>query len=129
MKKIVFYAIVFSILCISCANAGNLPRRIDDFVAGTEASAKYMTPDDWELSTERYEAMLEEFVENYDRYTPQQRTEVYEAVERYNGLLVKHGLTDLQIQVNEFMNELNKYLDEFSSAADSRLEGFRNGLE
>lgn len=129
MKKLVLYTFVYALLFVSCANSGSLPRRIDEFVADTEVSAEYMTVEDWELSSAQYEAMLEEFMENYDAYTPEERQEVYEAVGRYNGLLVKQGLTDLQIQVNEFMDDLNKVLDELPNALNGWLEGFKNGLE
>ena len=88
-----------------------------------------MTAEDWELSSAQYEAMLEEFVENYDLYTPEERQEVYEAVGRYNGLLVKQGLTELQIQTSEFMKNLNKALEELPNALNGWLEGFKNGLE
>ncbi len=129
MIKRVLYTFVYAMLFVSCANSGNLPRKIDEFVADTEASAEYMTAEDWELSSAQYEAMLEEFVENYDLYTPEERQEVYEAVGRYNGLLVKQGLTELQIQTSEFMKNLNKALEELPNALNGWLEGFKNGLE
>lgn len=129
MKKLALYASLCAFLLVSCANSTNLPRRIDDFVDQTEASADSMTYEDWELTTQQYEALLEEFAENYDYYTPEERQQVYEAVGRYNGLLVKKGLTEFQIQANQFMNSLNKIIDELPNALEGLIEGFRNGME
>ena len=129
MKKLALYASLCAFLFVSCANSTSLPRRIDDFVDQTEASADSMTYEDWELTTQQYEALLEEFAENYDYYTPEERQQVYEAVGRYNGLLVKKGLTEFQIQANQFMNSLNKIIDELPNALEGLIEGFRNGME
>lgn len=128
MKKLALYASLCAFLFVSCANSSNLPRRIDDFVDQTEASADAMTYEDWELTTQQYEALLEEFAENFDTYTPEERQQVYEAVGRYNGLLVKQGLTEFQIQANQFMDSLNKIIDELPNALEGLIEGFRNGL-
>lgn len=129
MKKLALYASLCAFLLVSCANSTSLPRMIDDFVDQTEASADSMTYEDWELTTQQYEALLEEFAENYDYYTPEERQQVYEAVGRYNGLLVKKGLTEFQIQANQFMNSLNKIIDELPNALEGLIEGFRNGME
>ena len=129
MKKLVLYAFLCTAFCVSCANSSNLPTRIDDFVDKTEASADAMTYEDWELTTQQYEALLQEFAENYDSYTPEERQQVYEAVGRYNGLLVKQGLTEFQIQANQFIDALNKFIDELPNALDGLVEGFKSALE
>ena len=128
MKKIIPFFLAVA-LCFSCADSRNLPRRMDQFVAQTEASADYMTEKDWEISTSEYETMVEEFVENYDSYTKEERQAVYEAIGRYNGLLVKQGLDELQIQTNEFMKNLNQFIDELPDALNGLLEGFASGFE
>lgn len=122
-----------SLLCavffISCSNNGNLPRRMDNFVTQTEASVDYMSENDWELSAEQYEALVEEFVENYDYYTPEERRSVYEAIGRYNGLLAKAGLEELEIEVNQALNTVSKIVDELPNAINGLLDGFKSGLE
>ena len=129
MKKLALFASLCVFLLVSCANSSNLPRRIDEFVDQTEASADSMTYEDWELTTQQYEALLEEFAENYDYYTPEERQQVYEAIGRYNGVLVKQGLTEFQIQANQFLDSLNKIVDELPNALEGLIKGFKNGLE
>ena len=129
MKKVALYTLVFLSLFASCANSETLPRRIDNFVEKTEASASFMSLKDWEASAADYEILLEEFAENIDMYTPEERQEVYEAIGRYNALLVKQGLAEIQVQTNEFIKHLNTVMDELPNAIKGWLEGFKDGLE
>ena len=128
MKKLIVYALLL-VFTLSCANERNLPKRIDRFVSDTVESADYMSISDWELSTEEYETLLDEFFENYDIYTPEQRQQVYAAIGRYNGALVKHGMTDLANELSDFSKEFQSLLDEVPDALNSLIEGFQAGFE
>lgn len=55
------------LLLLSCASS--LSCRMDDFVAEAESSCKEWTAEDWELSTEKYEKLLEEYSQNTHRIT------------------------------------------------------------
>lgn len=129
MKRFFFFSLLCIVLFASCANTGSLPRRMDNFVAETEASVDYMTLEDWEMSATQYEVLIEEFVENFDYYTPEEKRAVYQAIGRYNGLLAKAGLEELEVEVNQALKTVSMVLEELPGALNGLLEGFKSGLE
>lgn len=81
-------------LTISCSTWKNVPERLDKFVANAENSASTYDSDDWEKSLAQYEDLIATYKENKDKYTPDQRDMVFNAVGRYHILLLKNGILE-----------------------------------
>lgn len=105
------------LLLLSCASS--LSCRMDDFVAEAESSCKEWTAEDWELSTEKYEKLLEEYSQNYDSYTQEEKDLINKAIGRYNGLLVRQGLENAGSVIKEFGKRLPSLFEGFMSAFEN----------
>ena len=108
------FALISGVMLFSCA--APLPNRIDDYVEEVEASCQYWTVEDWELSNYEYEALVEEYRQNYDSYTQEEREAINKAIGRYNGLRIKHGLEDLSNTIKEIGEQLPTIVEGFMSA-------------
>ena len=77
-------AIIAGMMIFSCT--APLSNRLNDLAADAESSGNDWTEHQWELSQEEYEQLLNEYKENYDTYTKEERAAINKAIGRYNGL-------------------------------------------
>jgi hypothetical protein len=74
------------------------------------------TEDDWTLSQQEYEQLLQEYKENYSSYTQEEKDAINRAIGRYNGLLIRHGIEEAGDVLKELGERLPALIDGFMSA-------------
>ncbi len=113
MKKVALFLLA-AVLVASCVTAP-LSTRIDEYVAGVEANYENWTEEDWQLSQQEYELLLQEYEANYDQLTQEERDAINKAIGRYNGLLVKEGLEEFGTSLKELGEQIPSLLEGFMS--------------
>ena len=117
MKTIVkvLLVVTFASMILSCTSAP-LSNRISDYISEVEANCATWTESDWEMSEGEYAALIEEYRQNYDSYTQEERAAINKAIGRYNGLRLKHGLEEFGDTVKEIGEQLPSLVEGFMSA-------------
>ena len=93
MKK--FLLMIVAVLCVTaCATWKNVPERLDKFVGETEESSPNYSRGDWQKSKEQYQALISEYSEHEDEYTPEQKALVMKDIGRYHSMLIINSLQD-----------------------------------
>ncbi len=117
MKTIFKTLLAFIVITalFSCASAP-LSNRIDEYVSEVEASCQDWTEEQWQLSEQEYEILIEEYRLNYSTYTQEEKEAINRAIGRYNGLRIKHGLEDIGNTIKEIGEQLPTLVEGFMSA-------------
>ena len=145
MRKYILILLV-ALTAASCATL-RAPARLERFVDRVERNADRYRPYQWDRVNRQYEALLNEYVQNYRTYSIAEKQQAMSAIGRYHGILVDHGikqgigflgslgayaggLLDLLKQdagaVTDFLqsvlglggNELNKWMDQLKKYAE-----------
>ena len=145
MRKYLVILLV-ALTAASCATL-RAPARLERFVDRVERNADRYRPYQWDRVNRQYEALLQEYVNNYRTSTIAEKQQAMSAIGRYHGILVDHGikkgigflgslgayaggLLDLLKQdagaVSDFLqsvlglggNELNKWMDQLKKYAE-----------
>ena len=145
MRKYILILLV-ALTAASCATL-RAPAKLERFVDRVERNADRYRPYQWDRVNRRYEALLTEYVQNYRLYSIAEKQQAMNAIGRYHGILVDHGikqgigflgslgsyaggLLDLLKQdagaVTDFLqsvlglggNELNKWMDQLKKYAE-----------
>ena len=145
MRKYILILLV-ALTAASCATL-RAPAKLERFVDRVERNADRYRPYQWDRVNRRYEALLNEYVQNYRTYSIAEKQQAMNAIGRYHGILVDHGikqgigflgslgayaggLLDLLKQdagaVTDFLqsvlglggNELNKWMDQLKKYAE-----------
>ena len=145
MRKYILILLV-ALTAASCATL-RAPARLERFVDRVERNADRYRPYQWDRVNRRYEALLNEYVQNYRTYSIAEKQQAMNAIGRYHGILVDHGikqgigflgslgsyaggLLDLLKQdagaVTDFLqsvlglggNEINKWMDQLKKYAE-----------
>ena len=145
MRKYILILLV-ALAAASCATL-RAPARLERFVDRVERNADRYRPYQWDRVNRRYEALLNEYVQNYRTYSIAEKQQAMNAIGRYHGILVDHGikqgigflgslgsyaggLLDLLKQdagaVTDFLqsvlglggNEINKWMDQLKKYAE-----------
>lgn len=114
MKNVVLIVASFLIAITSCA--APLSTRMETYIDKVEEKCDKWTDEDWELSQQEYDILLKEYKENYSTYTQEERDAINRAIGRYNGLLVKKGITKAGTLLEDFVNRIPSLIDGFVSA-------------
>ena len=117
MKRILSILVLGIVITLtSCA--APLSTRMNDYVNEVESNCSQWTEEQWELSQQEYEKLLEEYKINKDTYTQEEKDAINKAIGRYNGLLIKHGIE----QVGDVLKDITERIP-------SILEGFMSAFE
>lgn len=92
MKRFLLFLALLSVT--ACATWKNVPERLDKFVGEAEKTASDYSSNDWQDSKQQYEALINEYSEHEEEYTPEQRNLVMKDIGRYHALLIVHSLRD-----------------------------------
>lgn len=114
------FAMSAALLLSSCT--APLSNRMNDYVTEVETNCQNWTEADWELSQEQYAKLLEEYEQNYDSYTQEEREAINKAIGRYNGLLLKQGIENAGNAIKEFGERIPSLIEGFVSAFDDKTE-------
>ena len=145
MRKYLVILLV-ALTAASCATL-RAPAKLERFVDRVERNADRYRPYQWERANRKYQALLQEYVDNYRYFTIAEKQQAMAAIGRYHGILVDHGikkgigflgglgayaggLLDLLKQdagaVSDFLqsvlglggNEMNKWMNELKKYAE-----------
>lgn len=70
-----------------------LEDRVEIFVSKTEARYENYTEEDWQKSMQEYQALAQEYKDNYQSYSKEERDRINKAFGKYTGILLKQGLS------------------------------------
>ena len=90
MRKYLVILLV-ALTAASCATL-RAPAKLDRLVNRVERRADHYRPYQWDRVNRQYEALVQEFVQNYRMYTIAEKQQAMAAIGRYHGILVDHGI-------------------------------------
>ena len=112
MKKIL---ILLGIVLMMTACTGTLPGRFTRLADKVEAKGKEMSKEQWDKCNEKFEALIEEYSDNYDSLDKNQKKEINKAIARYSKAALMSGISTAADTVNTILEEapgvLNDILD------------------
>ena len=103
--------------------------KFENYVDNVEESCDNWTETEWEMSKERYRQLLNEYEANYENLTPEERETINKAIGRYNGILMKKGIENLDQSIKKFVDRLPSMFEGFMSAFEEGLENLENQME
>ena len=90
MRKYLVILLV-ALTAASCATL-RAPAKLERFVDRVERNADRYRPYQWERANRKYQALLQEYVDNYRYFTIAEKQQAMAAIGRYHGILVDHGI-------------------------------------
>ena len=90
MRKYIII-LMLAVMATSCS-VMRTPQRLNSFVNRVERNADRYTSADWQRINQKYEALVQEYTQNYRRFTREEKRLAMQAIGRYHGLLVEHGI-------------------------------------
>lgn len=90
MRKYIII-LMLAIMATSCS-VMRAPQRLDNFVNRVERHADRYTTADWQRVNRKYDALVQEYTQNYRRYTKEEKRLAIQAIGRYHGILIDHGI-------------------------------------
>ena len=96
--------------------------KFEKYVDNVEESCDDWTDAEWEMSKEKYRQLLKEYEANYDEMTQEERECVNKAIGRYNGILMKKGIENLDYSIKKFVDRLPSMFEGFMSAFEEEME-------
>ena len=85
-------------------------KRVESFVAKTEANCEKYTDADWEKSVEEYSALAQEYKDNYKAFTKEERERINEAFGKYTRLMLKRGASAFDNALKDAADEASSFL-------------------
>ena len=90
MRKYLIILLV-AITAASCATL-RAPARLERLVDRVERNADRYRPYQWDRVNRQYEALVQEYIQNYHSYTIAEKQQAMSAIGRHHGILVDHGI-------------------------------------
>ena len=83
--------LLVALTAASCATL-RAPAKLERLVNRVERNADHYRPYQWDRVNRRYEALLQQYVQNYRMYSIAEKQQAMNAIGRYHGILVDHGI-------------------------------------
>jgi len=90
MRKYILILLV-ALTAASCATL-RAPARLERLVDRVERNADRYRPYQWDRVDQQYQALVQEYIQNYRTYTIAEKQQAMAAIGRYHGILVDHGI-------------------------------------
>ena len=119
MKKILFLAIA-ALLMTACAFS--LPGKFTELADKVAAKGADYSPQQWEKANARFEKLVQQYVDKYDKLSGEDKKEINAAIGKYTATAVKCGVAD-------GLKQINALLKQVPSAVDTAVEGAKGFLE
>ena len=119
MKKILFLAIA-ALLMTACAFS--LPGKFTELADKVAAKGADYSPKQWEKANARFEKLVQQYVDKYDKLSGEDKKEINAAIGKYTATAVKCGVAD-------GLKQINALLKQVPSAVDTAVEGAKGFLE
>lgn len=119
MKRILLFALAAILLSACAFSLTEKITRIADKV--TEKGADF-TPEQWQKTNAQFEKLVQEYVDNYDKYSTDEKKKVNAAIGKYTATAIKCGVADAAKEVNALLKKI-------PDSIDAAIEGARGFLE
>ena len=87
-----------------------LDKRVESFVAKTEANCEKYTDADWEKSLNEYTALAQEYRDNYKAYSKEERERINEALGKYTRLMLQKGVSTVDNALKDAVDGASSFL-------------------
>lgn len=68
---------------------------MDSFVNSVEQSYKSYTQEDWDIAKEKFQKLKEEYKDNKDNFSEDQKKQINSAITKFNVIMAKSGFDDV----------------------------------
>ncbi len=128
MKKL---NLIITLLVILFLTSCEVPTSVkfDNYVDNVEESCDDWTDTEWDISKEKYRQLLNEYEANYENLTPEEKEAINKAIGRYNGILMKKGIENIDQSIKKFVDRLPSMFEGFVSAFEEGMENLENKME
>ena len=128
MKKL---NLIITLLVMLFLTSCEIPTSVkfDNYVDRVEDNCDNWTYDEWEMSKEKYRELLKEYEANYENMTPEERETINKAIGRYNGILMKKGIENLDKNIKKVVDRLPSMFEGFMSAFEESMENLEDQIE
>ena len=128
MKKL---NLIITLLVILFLTSCEVPTSVkfDNYVDDVEESCDDWTDTEWEMSKEKYRQLLNEYEANYENLTPEEKEAINKAIGRYNGILMKKGIENLDQSIKKIVDRLPSMFEGFMSAFEEEMEKLEDNME
>lgn len=104
------------------------PAKLDRFVNRVERRADRYTRADWERVNRKYEGLLQEYIREYRNYTTSEKQRAMQAIGRYHGILVDHGLKESVAVIGSLGSYVGGLIDILKKDAGAVLDFIQDVL-
>lgn len=128
MKKL---NLIITLLVILFLTSCEIPTSVkfDNYVDDVEESCDDWTDTEWEMSKEKYRQLLNEYEANYENLTPEEKEAINKAIGRYNGILMKKGIENLDQSIKKIVDRLPSMFEGFMSAFEEEMDNLEDEFE
>ena len=120
MKKIL---ILLGLILLMTACTGTLPGRFTRLADKVEAKGKDMSKEQWDKCNEKFEALIEEYSDNYDSFDRDQKKKINKAIARYSRAALMSGVSGAADAVSDILEEVPGALNDVLEGVGGILEG------
>lgn len=101
MKRFIIILMAVSVTLFSCAGWKSVPDKMEALVSKVEEGFDNYTPEDWDGIQAEYYDLMKAYRKDKAKYTTEERSRIIKAAGRYQGLLIRQGLTDAVSLIND----------------------------
>ena len=107
IKSLVVLVLGIALLA-SCSRP--LADRMDKFVTKTEANYEKYSDKDWAKSQEQFNALVQEYKDNLDSFSKEEKDRINKAMGKYTGILLKKGISKAGNVIQEAVEGASEFL-------------------
>ena len=115
IKSLVVLALGIALLA-SCSRP--LADRMENFVSKAEAKYEQYSEQDWAKSQEQFEALVQEYKDNFDSFTKEEKDRINKAMGKYTGILLKKGVTEAGNAIQEAVEGATEFLKGLTGSSE-----------
>jgi len=128
-RSLIILLAAASLLLSSCsANYKAVPKELDKLTTKTQKNHKDYSAQDWETTAKDYDTLINEFWDNYDKYTDDQRKEALTAIGQYHIILLKEGLSESAEALSGVMEVVPGYIDGLKKTLEENKDAISSTL-
>lgn len=128
MRKLLF-TLIAAIAILSGCSSVSVPDQICNLTAKVESKHQDYTSKDWEKTTQEYKNLINEFWNNYDKYTNEEKKAAITAIGKYHVILLKDGISDSAAALENAVKSVPGYIDGLSKTIEDNKAQISGTLE
>ena len=120
MKKILLLMVVALVACVACTKS--LPARMNRLADKIVENADKYTKEEWENMAAQFDTLLNEYRDNYDSFTDDERSEINKAIGKFAKAAAVHGVSQVSKSLGSFLSGFSGKVDNFFDQLSGFLE-------